>query len=1776
MRRLYGAQGATCFLDDTDPQLPLLVTVLDQQRPAPARLLELETEHKLSRDLHIPRVRRALRRGEVEGRPALYSTWFAGNTFEEVFLGQRPPLERALDLAVKAADTVAQLHAARVLHGRLGPKAFRVDASLRDLELSGLGSASRLDTELPQDSLTFAADEQAPYASPEQTGRMNRPIDWRSDLYSLGATLYLLLTGRAPFETSDAAELAYRLIAVQPKSPRELVPDLPEALSEILLKLLAKDAQDRYQSGEALRADLERCREHYGAGGRIPRFPLAQRDTAARFQLPRKLHGREAELATLLAALQRAAIGVSELVLVGGVAGAGKTALVREVLRPLALRRGRYVEGKFDQFQRELPFSAFAQAFASWVNQVLAESDDELGRLRARVKEAVGELGGLLTRLVPDLELIIGAQPEAPEVGPSDAQHRFQYVLRRFLLSISDEAHPLALFIDDLQWADPASLELLTTLMSTRDAKYLLVIGAYRSEEVGPHHALSLCLDDMQRAKAPLSKLEVLPLDEGAVAALVADALSAPLDRVGELSHLVWDRTRGNALFVGQLLRSLYEDGVVRFNHLAATWEWELGRVDAAPGKQDVLALFEAKTARLPEPTRHALIRGAYLGNRFDVGALGMILQQSAMELAQRLEPAVREGLLVPVGSGHRYVAAGLGLEPGQSADYVFPHDRVQQAVYALVPPAERAELHLSIGRRLQRAAEARSVGGGRIFQLAYQLNQGRSLISEAAERLGLALVNLDAALAAKRSAAYAAGLEHLGIALELLGGGGTPASGDEGWQRDHELLLRLHAEAAECAYLAADLERMTTHTESVLRHGRSVLEKAPVYLLLVDAYTSQNRLNDALAKGLEALRELGVRFPRSPKLPHIVWGLSRTKLHLAGKNVPALATQRAMTDPHKQQAMLLLERMVPPAYMSGSPLFPLLVFAMVDLSVKFGNSPLSAFGYASFAITLAGVLGDIRSGTQFGKLGFDTLEHTRAETFRVKVMFVLYVFIKHWTEPLAGCAPPLLTAYRLGMEAGNLVGATWSAYYRLLWLYFTGKPLGELEPEAGTYSAIFHELGQDAAYRRNDMLRQVMLNLMGRTADPIAFSGETYRDAEIESLTAKGDDATSRFFYYFNKQMLCLLFGKPREAVEHGDRASKLTDAVIGLPDSVFWVFWDALSRIRLSQTSSPLQAKQLLKQARAQQKKLAKWGEHAPMNYGHKHLLVQAELARVEGDFARARELYDRARDGATQHGFVQEAALAAELAARFHLEAGRRELGGWYLERARRDYLAWGAIAKADALEREHAELLLERQAASDGVPPPNEAGAIDLTAVVKATQAISSEIVLERLSAKLLEIAVENAGAQRGALILYEAGEGRVVAQRSETGVMQTGLSVALSEGSSWPASVLNYVARSKRPLVVDDAAEEPRFAHDPEIVGAGIRSILCAPVVHHGELVAAVYLDSRLSPRVFSGERLQLLGVLGGQIAISLENARLYGNLQASLDKQVELTQAYSRFTPRSFLDFLKRDSILEVKLGDHRHGDMTVMFLDIREYTKLSEELSTGDNFRFLNGFFRRMTAPVTAHGGVVATFTGDGFCAFFPGHPRDAFAASVEIQAAIRAYNAERTQKGRSPVAAGIGLHTGPLMLGVIGDESRLEASLISDTVNTASRMEGLTKEFRVGIVASESTVNAVADAVQQGVRRVGDVRVKGKSLPTRVYDCFAGDAPELAAAKRRTADDFAKGLAAWQAADFADAVSAFERVITADAADGTAQRYLARSREHAHRGVGSDWTGVEVMDRK
>ncbi|UJR84671.1 AAA family ATPase [Sandaracinus amylolyticus] len=1773
MRRLHAARGATYYLDDSSAESgPLLVKVLDAPATTQA-LLELENELRLTRELAIPGVRRALRRGDVDGRPALWTTFFAGDTLERAFSDARQPLERVLEVGVRLADVLGALHAARIVHGHLSPRAIRVDATFRDIELSRLGLAHRLDVAAEPEGLAVAASDRAAYVAPEETGRMNRPVDWRADLYSLGAILYEMLTGAPALSAPSALELVHRLIATAPTPPHERDPQIPAQVSALVLKLLAKNAEDRYQSAEGLRVDLARCLDHVRRGEAIPTFALAERDVSARFRLTRRLYGRDAELAALRDAIDRIAApeGGVELVLLAGRAGTGKSMLVREIERPLTTRHGRFIEGKFDQYQREVPFSALSRAFEQWVNLVLAEDDAELARQRARILEAASDLGGLLTRLVPDLELVIGPQPAVPEVGPSEALHRFQYVLRRFLASVADSTRPLVLFVDDLQWADSASLELLGTLATSGDARHLLIVGAYRDDEVPTGHPLTLLLDSLGRSSAPVTRIAIGPLAHDAVEQLVADTLSETPARVRPLAAHVAGETAGNALFVGQLLRAMVDEGTLAWSHAAARWEWSLDGHEGA--RRDVLDLIVAKVRRLPDATRELLVTSACLGTRVDAHVLAHLTDRTTIAVATELEPALREGVLLATGAGHRFLEAGLEIAGDLEAGYVFPHDRVQQAVYSLVAEDERETLHLGLGRRLASALDTRGADD-RIFDVVHQLNRGRARLLDRAERRDLARLDLQAGLVAKRSAAYAAALEYLTIGIELLGG---VAGGELAWSTDRALALQLHTEAAECAYLSSAIDRMEQHIDAVLTQagGTSILETIRVYNLRVDAYTSQNRLNDAMKVGLEALAQLGVRFPREPKLPHVLAGLARTKITLVGKDVPKLATQRRMTDPHKLEAMLLLERMVPPAYMSGSPLFPLLVFAMVDLSVKYGNSPLSPFGYGSFAITLSGVLGDIRSGEVFGRTALATMHELGAQTYLAKVYFVLYVFITHWTQHLSTCVDPLLDAYHSGMKAGNLVGATWSAYYRLLWMHYCGHPLAELEREAATYSTIFAQLEQNAAFRRCDMLRQTLLNLMGRSAHPIEFRGETYDDSEIETLTAKGDDATSRFFFHSNKVMLGYLFDRADQAVHHGDRAKTLLESVTGLPDLPYWTFWDALARARASESARGKRSKALLGEARAHAAKLAKWGRFAPMNYQHKHDLVAAEIARIEGDATRARELYDLAIEGATAHGYAQEAALACELAARFHRGRARRELASWYLRRAHEGYLRWGAIAKADALEAAFPELAARaHETTSD--EPRNVAADIDLASVVKATTAISGEIVLDRLAATLLEIAVENAGAQRGALVLWDESEGRVIARKDATGAVSTGLDLPIASGEL-PETAIAYVARSKRALVVGDALTETRFAHDPHVVQHGVRSMLCMPIVHQGALRAIVYLENNLAPDAFTPERLTLLGVLGGQIAISLDNAKLYRNLETALDKQTQLTQAYSRFTPKAFLDFLGAESILDVRLGDQRHGDMTVLFADIRSYTTLSESMSPDDNFRFINGFLSRMTPVIGEHAGVVSDFLGDGVMAFFPREPEDALRAAIAMQRALRAYNEERRAKKRMPITMGIGMHTGPLMIGVIGDRDRMDAALVSDTVNTAARMEGLTKELRVSIAASESTIARVDRAFERfGLRRVGDIRPKGKSQVVRVYECFDGDVDAGARAKRDHVAEFEAALAAFQRAEFADASGAFEKLLAAYEDDATAHRYLERAKEYGTRGVPEGWSGVEAMERK
>jgi predicted ATPase/class 3 adenylate cyclase len=1782
MRLLHAVPNATCYIDE-DPKGPFLVTVVDAPETGASTtsshvMIELEHEYRVTRELEIEGIRRTVRRGQIEGKAAFWTTWFAGDTLHQTSIASRQSLDRVLELAIRMTDIVGALHSARLIHGHLSPFDIRVDTAFRNIEMSGLGRATPLDVEMPPGATSLLSGERAPYASPEQTGRMNRPVDSRTDLYSIGAILYAMLTGTAPFGQHETLELVHHLVAVVPPAPHELNPNVPEMVSQIVCKLLAKDAEDRYQSADGLRIDLAHCLERLRTTGRIDSFPLASSDLATQFRLPRKLYGRESELSLLLSAFERAARGGTELVLVDGPAGIGKTMLVHELQRPVIARRGRFIEGKFEQHQRNRPFSALIRAFDAWVHLVLSESDDELERERVRIAQAVGDLGGLLTELVPDLALVIGPQPPVQSVGYSEARSRFQYVLLRFLLAIASDIRPLVIFIDDLQWADLASIELLTTLVRARDAKNLLIVGAYRADELDyTTNSIRAIRDGMERVHSHVSRIELQSLSEDAIELLVTDALSGQLAQLSALSRSLLRATDGNALFVGQLLRSMYEDRTLRFNRTISQWEWivderSMGALGESAGddlpprdaQRDVIELIASKVKRLPESTQAVLIVGACVGSRFDARTIADVLDRAPRDVVAALLPAMLDGLLVPLNR-HQHVAQ-VGPTEDVHALYAFAHDRTEQVVYSLMAERERENTHL----RLARAIAARhSDVTARVFEIVHHYNRGRGAVTDLRERRRIASLNFDAALVAKRSSAFTAALSHLEISIELLG--------PDAWTRDRVFALTLHTEAAECAYLSAALDRMEAHIDAVIRHGKTILETIRVYNLRVDAYTSQNRLNEALRVGQEALALLGVNFPRSPSAMHVLAGLGRTKLLLAGRNIPELAKQPHMRDPHKLEAMVLLERMVPPAYMSGSSLFPLLVFAMVDLSVRYGNSPLSPFGYGSYAITLTGVLGEIRSGELFATTALETMKNLGVETNLTKVYFVVYVFIQHWTQHLATCCDPLLEAYQSGMKTGNLVGATWSAFYWLLWQYCVSRPLADVEREASTYSSIFEQLKQHAAHRRCDMLRQIVLNLMGRTEDPVVFGGEAYADSEIAALSERGDDATSRFFYHSNKQFLSFLFGRNGDALRHGDAARTFLASVTGLPDIPLYSLYDGLARVHAAARASGPESKALLKIARAHQKKLGNWARFGPMNYEHKYNLLSAELAGISDD-ASARDLYDRAIQGALRHGYHQEAALAQELAARFHLGREQFELGRFYLAEAYRNYVRWGAYAKADALESQYPSLNHHDSRRTVEFPLGTRPhAAIDLESVLKATTAISREIVLDRLCSKLLEIVIENAGAERGTLVLYETSRPRVIARhchRNETAAIIE--EAADSEHEQIPESVITYVARSKRPIVIDDAQRESRFSQDPYIAREKVRSLLCAPVLHQNELIAIVCLENNLAPSSFTAERVALVHMLGGQIAVSLENAKLYRNLTMALERQVELTNAYGRFTPRAFLDLLGKESIMQVRVGDHRQGDMSVVFLDIRSYTSLAEQMSPDDNFQFINGFLRRMTPSIAEHEGVINNFIGDGVMAFFPRRPEDALAACVKMQRAVAIYNEERCVKGRRAITVGMGVHTGPLMIGVIGDHDRMDTALVSDTVNTAARMEGLTKEFHVSIVISESTVFRLGPHDRDQLRRVGDVRVKGKSHVHRVYECFGGDSQEHADAKRATRPLFERGLDAWKNADFDHALEAFAAVLAEHPDDRTARRYWERAAEYKLRGVPTEWTGIDTIERK
>jgi PAS domain S-box-containing protein len=1432
----------------------VLLLTLASIHPRLESLKKIEHEYSLCHDFDTIWAVRPLSLSQCNGQKALVLEDPGGEFLHRLIQGPME-IKQFLRIAIGLSTALGQLHNRSVIHKDLKPSNVLVDAATGHAWLTGFGIASRLPRERQSPGPPEFIAGTLPYMAPEQTGRMNRSIDSRSDLYALGVTLYEILTGSLPFTASEPMELVYCHIARMPILPNERVPNIPGPVSEMVMKLLAKTAEERYQTAIGLERDLRRCLEDLETRHHIDEFPLGEQDFPDRLMIPEKLYGRKREVDALLAAFDRVVTqGGPELVLVSGYSGVGKSSVVNELHKVLVPPRGLFASGKFDQYKRDIPYATLAQAFQSLVRPLLSKTEAELRVWREALLEALGPNGRLMDDVVPELKLIIGEPPPVPELPPQDAQRRFQLVFRRFIGVFARPEHPLALFLDDLQWLDAATLDLLEDMLTQSDLEHLMLIGAYRDNEVTAVHPLTRKLEIIKNAGGKVAEIALTPLARGHLGQLIADALRCEPEQAAPLAQLVHEKTGGNPFFAIQFISSLADERMLIFDHAVDRWFWDRDRIHARGYTDNVVDLMVGKLTRLPAETQNALQQLACLGNIAEITTLAIVLGLSEEQVHTDLYPALRQELVERLAGSYRFV-----------------HDRVQEGAYSLIPEELRDQTHLRIGRLLvahivpEKREEA-------TFDIVNQLNRGSHFITSNDERRRVAEFNLIAARRAKISTAYASALSYLATGRTLLV--------DANWDTDYELIFSLEYLTAECELLTADMESAEKRLSTLVVRANNSHDLAGVTRLQLTLYTVLARLDRGIEICLEYLRRGGANWSAHPTGDEVKREYDRIWSLLGDRKIEDLLDLPLVTDPDILDVLDVLTEIVTPAVFFDKDLCALVICRMVNLTLEHGNSDASCFAYVWFGIVVGPRFGKYEDAFRFGQLGYDLVGKRGLKRYEARTCMCFSVVVP-WTKHASFSRELVCHAFDVAYRMGDFTYAAYS-FTQLVTNYLVVGDLltkAQLEAERGVDFAKSARFGHVVDIVGSDL--QLIRNLRGLTYEFGTFNDSEFDEAEFERHLASNPALADPGFGYWTLKAQARFFAHDyASAVDASLRAQQLLWAAPALLEQAAFRFYGALSHAGAWDSASPDERQKHFEALTAHHKQLELWAEHCPANFENRAALVGAEIARTEGRLVDAEGLYEKAIRSAHANGFIHNEAVAYEVAARFYAARGFPKFADAYLLEARYCYQRWGADGKVRQLEQLYPHLRVEEavRGTTSTIVTPTEF--LDLATIIKVSQTVSGEMVLEKLIDRVMRAAIEHAGAERGLLILPRGDELQIEAEVTTSGkdvsVHQRNASIT---AAIFPESVVRYVMRTREDVILGDATARNPFSADPYIGRHRPRSIVCLPLVNQARLNGVIYLENNLTAHVFTPDRITVLKVLASQAAVSLENTRLYRDLE---------------------------------------------------------------------------------------------------------------------------------------------------------------------------------------------------------------------------------------------------------------------------------------------------------
>lgn len=1367
-------------------------------------------------------------------------------------------------ISIPLAATLQELHQHHIVHGSIKPANILIHPDTYQPKLWDFGIFSLIHPSINFFDPHFLTAS-LPYMSPEQSGRLHRTADYRTDLYSLGITFYEMLAGKPPFESSDPLEIIHSHLARNPKPLSAISANVPQVVSDIVLKLLAKEPASRYQSGRGVWSDLANCQHQFCRDEAILPFKLGQYDQADKFLISQRLYGRDQEIKRLHRAVKSLNTCAKEIILVTGEAGVGKSALVNEINSQVIRQQGYFAAGNYEQLTRNKAYSGILQAVRHLVQQILSEGEEQVADWKRRFDLALGRNASVLIDLAPEIGQLLPA-PAKSEPSVSVNPNRLNLLFEQFIGVFAAKGRSLVFFFDNLQWVDFASLDLIQHLMLAPGINHTLVIAAYREDEVQPAHPLLATINEAQKAGVSLQVMHLSSLALATVNQWMADTFSLEPEATTVFSEMVHYKTGGNPFFIKLFLQTLYEENILTFDGEAG-WQWDLPRVQQLEATANVVNLMLQRISLLPLPARRLLNLAACVGAEFSLDTIAAVAEHTQEGVYLDLEPAITAGIIFQ----------------SDEKSFRFAHGRVQQAIYAALAPAQKQQIHWQIGHYwlAQHQTETQE---DRVFDVVNQLNLGQACIETEAECLQLLTLNLAAGQKAEMTAAYQSAYEYVHTALAL-----TPSI-PEGWEAHHDIWLDLYNEAIKTAYLSGHLDAVETLASVLLSQARTIHEKQKTFQTQIQLRLSQNQLAEAVALGREVLAELGIMLPEEPVQADFEAGYERIQQLLHGREIATLIDLPPMQTPDGLMAMRILSAISTAVWTTSPILYALDVFKRVELSLIHGNAPTSAAAYGGLGVILCSQIGDVQMGHRFGQLALEIVKKYQLKNAEARTIGAVYSFTFHWLRPLHESLQPALEGHQIGIDAGDFNFAASNAYLYTRHAYCSGHNLTALNHHIHALIRTVRQLKQERAAHMLNMDLQICLNLQKETAEPYRLVGSAFNEEEMLSIYQARNDNSRISTVLCNKLMLAYLFGAYDEAVR---LAHQVEERVVGLSASIYlplFNFYDSLTHLAVYAGRIAGEQAEIGARVAANQKRLHEWAGHAPMNFQHKWLLVAAEQAAISQDFGQAREYYDEAIRLAGQHGYVQEEGLANERAAYFYLGRGQEGLARFYAQAALECYGRWGAAAKQKSLKTAMPQLFMPEPAAPGGLSGKMMDTAVEnvlqYASVLKATRILSEEIVLEKLIEKLMRVVIENAGAERGYLIMPQNDQLKIQAVVSvESEDVNLFQDKPIDVCKKIAATIVHHVAQFGETVLLHHAAREGDFTHDPNIIAHQTKSVLCMKIQRQQEIMGILYLENNLTTHAFTETRIELLQILLSQAAISLQNATYYENLKQEIEER---------------------------------------------------------------------------------------------------------------------------------------------------------------------------------------------------------------------------------------------------------------------------------------------------